>query len=275
MLHTFIQLNQERNLLLACRNAVDTYLPYAREDVFRRDLLKICEVKNIPVTFQEDTPFEGRLSWAGHGRYRITLRKNQDGQGKSGSQQSRLRFTLAHELGHWVFQQIMGNPQNYSFRSTKIDAAAHADEEFAADQIAAEILMPMDDICEENLGPRFDSVDYLEKRYNVNRSCALRRISDISDGRILSLKLLPTKFADASSPAFVDDAWLVQPMHCSQRVGNKVSLIEDVPFSEVATIHDGICRLRIDGEEVDIDGDYRSRGGIIPRIEVIGSYSHA
>ena len=54
----------------------------------------------------------------------------------------RRRFTIAHELGHWICQYRAGRPARFYCRSGDVAAAADRAAEREANVFAAELLMP-------------------------------------------------------------------------------------------------------------------------------------
>ena len=98
---------------------------------------------------------------------------------------NRQRFTIAHELGHLLLHE--GNYIDRSFRVNMRDAQSSLGtnrEEIEANQFAAELLMPFDDIKADLLGHEIDVEDdeaivSLAKRYRVSVQALNHRISNL------------------------------------------------------------------------------------------------
>jgi Zn-dependent peptidase ImmA (M78 family) len=81
--------------------------------------------------------------------------------------ESRRRFTLAHELGHWVCQCLEGRTAPVYCRPKDLTTAADRAIEREANVFAAELLMPREAVT-EHFG-KFADVDLLAGRLGVSR----------------------------------------------------------------------------------------------------------
>jgi hypothetical protein len=133
----------------------------SREPVSLRDVVSAL---NLEVVQAAGEPFscEAALESIGDG-HRIVLR--------GASPERRRRFTIAHEIGHFVLHPHRVAPQ----RGGSQGNAAWQLQEREADQFAAEILMPEDLVREAVLSHGLD-VERLADRFDVSRSAMQARL---------------------------------------------------------------------------------------------------
>src|SRR5207244_11389375 len=79
---------------------------------------------------------------------------------------ARRRFTLAHEVGHWICQVLAGHPAPVYCRPADLAPAADRLLEREANVFAAELLMPEDRVRSE--GPRPASAAELASRFGAS-----------------------------------------------------------------------------------------------------------
>ena len=183
----------------ACRHAVAKHLG----DKLRPgavDLLEVAHAKGLHVERRSDLPYEGMIERDQDGSARITLRR--------GLNRRRERFTLAHELGHWLLQQeMLGTVAGRLFRGVSRDTAELRDEERLANLLAAEILVPVDQL--RMLFAQRSKLQALLsvcRVFGVSRTMAVRRIADVCDQAIVLLQIVPYLFKRLDTLAEIDDA---------------------------------------------------------------------
>jgi hypothetical protein len=135
----------------------------SREPVSLRDVVSAL---NLEVVRTAGEPFscEAALEPVGDG-HRIVL--------PGSSPEGRRRFTIAHEIGHFVLHPHRLAPE----RNGGVNAAWQA-EEREADQFAAELLMPEDLVREAVLLHGTDSVR-LADRFEVSRQAMQVRLRSL------------------------------------------------------------------------------------------------
>jgi hypothetical protein len=194
------------------------------------DVFGVAESLGIPVRKADTTQFEGKFSWDGSAEF-IDL-------AEVGSSYRR-RFTLAHEIGHWLLRQFesrrgtSGSGERFRNASTKKPTVG--EEEQLANIIAAEILMPLDafraDMTFREL--TWSAVRALSHKYRVSNLAVLRRAADLSGKIIACVTVVPNRFSDLSSTAIADSVFFLVPgKGFVQEVGS-VELPERNPFQEL------------------------------------------
>ncbi|CED90298.1 Domain of unknown function (DUF955) [Actinomyces succiniciruminis] len=85
----------------------------------------------------------------------------------------RQRFTLAHEIGHYVERATLADDDDFSFSDLR--STDHYDlHEFYADEFAGELLMPKDAFVAAWMAN--PSLGYLADRFAVSKAAAAKRI---------------------------------------------------------------------------------------------------
>ena len=88
---------------------------------------------------------------------------------------TRRRFTIAHELGHYFLRHEGNDELKYlDLRSTK-----STPEEIAANQFAAELLIPESELRKEYNKLLFPTVEALAKIFNVSKQAMKYRLSNL------------------------------------------------------------------------------------------------
>ncbi|MGX5649543.1 ImmA/IrrE family metallo-endopeptidase [Hydrogenophaga borbori] len=87
----------------------------------------------------------------------------------------RQRFTLAHELGHYA----LGHENSPRDTSAEFSSRTGDPKERAANQFAAELLMPAEAVAKLVQSGRFGSVDELAKAFNVSKVAMTYRINNL------------------------------------------------------------------------------------------------
>jgi predicted transcriptional regulator len=118
----------------------------------------------------------GQIERLGEGKYKISANRADN--------YFRQRFTMAHELGHYLLHRDLigdGHSDDRAYRSTDSGAYAHAlvgpAEEAAANRIAAQILMPAERIRSEVSD--HPSVEALATRFQVSKKAMEIRLQTL------------------------------------------------------------------------------------------------
>jgi Zn-dependent peptidase ImmA (M78 family) len=96
---------------------------------------------------------------------------------RAGEPEARQRFTLAHELGHWVCQVKAGYEAPVYCRDVDVSQAANRTLEREANVFAAELLMPEPAVREE--WPKAESATELASWFGVSEDAMSWRLYNI------------------------------------------------------------------------------------------------
>ena len=194
----FIQSLRVSDEFEACREVVRRH--FGPDLDLKADLMQLAKSKGISVIERHDTPFEGMIERDGDGNATITLRP--------GRNQARSRFTLAHELGHWLLQEEMiGTMKGQLFRGISRNPFELREEERLASLVAAEILMPFKPIeASYDASEKSRSIKFICQHFGVSQTAAMRRIADVCNTNLLLLQVVPYIFDRPDSAAQIDDA---------------------------------------------------------------------
>jgi hypothetical protein len=107
--------------------------------------------------------------------------KSADGAGREAdslskiSLKERLRYTVAHELGHYLMHRIPGQKILCRLQDMSIWRGAHNRREVEANRFAAGVLMPIDDYCRQVDGQPIDLelFRFSAARYDVSLTTAI------------------------------------------------------------------------------------------------------
>ncbi len=118
----------------------------------------------------------GQIEKCNDGRFKVSV--------NAADTYFRQRFTMAHELGHFLLHRDLigdGLYDDRAYRSTEVgtyhNRLVGADEEAAANRIAASILMPAEKVRSEALESA--SVDALAKRFQVSKKAMEIRLETL------------------------------------------------------------------------------------------------
>jgi IrrE N-terminal-like domain len=205
LIQEFLNFEGTTSLLEACKSAVSNCVGELVSNRGAIDLTAVAARNQITVVESDALSAEGVFERDGFGNCSIVLRRS--------SSQRRKRFTLAHELGHWILQQqlreLLGSTAGRLFRGLSANRAQVRDEEKLANLLAAELLMPSHamkaavDIERDRL---MKVLRQLCQTYKVSRITALRRLADVFDVRVFFVELIPMRWNDLNSLTEVDDA---------------------------------------------------------------------
>lgn len=142
------------------------------------ELKRLCELLNLQVNYTTSLPENTSgiiVRTSPNSPARIYINSNEPIQ--------RQRFTLAHEIGHYIERQTLARDGNYSFHDRR-ESDNYDLHEFYADQFAGALLMPRD--CIRKLCPDLtnetsesdlrDFAHIVSEEFNVSFSAALKRL---------------------------------------------------------------------------------------------------
>lgn len=196
----FVQSQNANDELDACARAVRKHACVRTEAAGATNLLAMAKAKGISIEHRNDCAFEGMIERDASGAACIVLRSTLN--------RTRERFTLAHELGHWVLQEELLEPiAGRLFRGLSTSRSETKVEERLASLIAAELLMPMEPVRSQfDPNNMMASLHSICKTFRVSRTAAIRRLADVTDQSFLLLQVVPFRFRDFDTAAHIDDA---------------------------------------------------------------------
>jgi Zn-dependent peptidase ImmA (M78 family) len=249
-----------------CQKAVAAALPELVKASGRLNLEHVCRTHGIRIDRVPDAPFEGRFEWIRNRLPVITLR-TVDTKGEH-----RQRFTIAHELGHWIVQELLKERKAQLFRGIPFRSTEADEEERLADLLASEILMPRDRV----LGFRSDRITHQTiddglKMFDVSRSAFVRRYAEVLKCEVLQLTVVPELFKKAESKATVDDAW--HSKHNGEFIRRQfdVTFCSAPSFLSLATSTFTELQMSLRGRVEAWGFDCRAVFGMVPRVHLVGS----
>jgi Zn-dependent peptidase ImmA (M78 family) len=228
--------------IASCQMAVEKAFPQVTDSVLAVDVAALATEKQIALKYQDIVAYDGALSWDSSQQATITV--------STRSNWKRQRFTIAHELGHWILQEnILGKTSEPLFRGLSTNRREVQDEERLANLLAAEILLPKKAVLFEasRNKPGLEMVRALVNRFATSRIAALRRMADIFGRRMLFLNVVPTYFNNLSSPAEIDEAIYFRPCRGTLSAREETRIVDKMPYSEIATLKN--VHLSIKGVE--------------------------
>jgi Zn-dependent peptidase ImmA (M78 family) len=123
-----------------------------------------------------DASISGQIERVAEQKYKVSVNATDN--------YMRQRFTMAHELGHYLLHQDLigdGLKDDRAYRSTTIGTYSTAlvgpAEEAAANRVAARVLMPAEKVASE--ARDFPSVDALAKRFQVSKKAMEIRLQTL------------------------------------------------------------------------------------------------
>jgi len=185
---------------------------------------------------------------------------------------ARRRFTIAHELAHWLMQQeILGPTWLPSYRGLSERKAEVQEEERLANRIAAELLLPYAAIARTINGRSIDFsvIRQLTRRYEVSQMAAIRRVADVIEAPLVYLGIIPRRFSELGSPADIDEAVYFSPADGVLTDRATSAIIPEMAFEVLRQMQS--LHLRIDGPRGCLAGkcDAVFSSEPIPNISVI------
>ena len=190
------------------------------------DLKWFCKNNNIEIVDIENAPFRGRLQWRSDRPARIAIKK--------GLSSSEYRFTLAHEIGHWLIQSRLANYHNVLFRGPAYEPEEVEEEEILADSLAIEMLLPavaISESAQRDLEPT--EVMEIRRKWMLDELTVHRSIAAAGGNMILSATVLPSDPNDEASSAIIDKVRLCHPNASVQRCIDPVRLTASMSFLDI------------------------------------------
>lgn len=218
------------SLAAACEAAVAEHLPMSRQMQAGDPITPLAESVGIRVQVRDVDAFDGCLSWTDSGDCVVTV--------SSTGSMARQRFTLAHELGHWILQQSLGQHRSGPlFRGLSSTQSAVKDEEALANLVGAEILMPARHVRAliDEHGICLRTVSRMSKQFFASRIAALRRVADVCCKHLLYINVVPKDFRDLASVAEIDDAVYVRPGQGTLLARDSTRFAESRSYYEVSS----------------------------------------
>jgi hypothetical protein len=179
---------------------------------------------------------EGQITYQPSGKVTIAT----SGRGNY----QRQRFTLAHEIGHFVVRETIfplgWNTSETRFRTVGLhDNGGRKEEEMLANALAAEILMPAREIetaCSMST-PREVAVlvRQLASKFGSSRIATLKRVCDVSDWEAVLLTLIRRRELSPSSEARIDQCQWFTPYSTTRYLRENAIMIDPPSFSVLAT----------------------------------------
>lgn len=139
-----------------------------------------------------------------HARLEVYARPRPDGRRaqlayRENAHHSTQRFSIAHELAHWIFDADRGSRVVTATGMCWRDAADKPTAEIRADYFASEMVAPLwvlhrfvtfeihpDRTDEDAIAARNQATQRLASRFNVSRACMARRVFDLHSWRQMS-----------------------------------------------------------------------------------------
>jgi len=248
--------------LEACELVVNEFLPGQADQTKPRSLE--YAIKELGVTLNVDSaaPFEGRYRKCCDGKPEITLRRVPS--------DARTRFTLAHEIGHYLIDQVAGSRSMELFRNPVGNESANRDEEFYADVLAASILMPKNQMLEEGVPDlSFVSVDQGMKRFGVSREAYLRRFACVFKKDVVYLSCVPKIFKDHGSMAIVDHGTRLTSKAGYARLRDRAAFASVTPFHSVQKLVESGVEMFLGKKIRLVKGKTSFKFGMIPKVRIL------
>lgn len=213
--------------LLACQALVERTFPEHRDRMKPHDLFAMAARAGICIKGEDTDRFDGRFESTSNGGSTITL--------STATGRSRSRFTLAHELGHWLLRENDTTSRGAVFRGVQSHAIADREEEEIADLIAAELLIPLRAVATAMQCQRtsMNLVRGLAKRFDASFMVALRRVADVTSEPLLYLNLVPHRFKDLTTYAEVDEAICAVPFQRLSHERTATRLVRQYTYDEI------------------------------------------
>lgn len=136
------------------------------------DVEKVAEHLGIKISFAPSEEYSGMLLRKTEGQVLMGINSNEP--------KTRMRFTIAHEIGHYLFDK--GNAVSIDYRST-FQLIDKPTKEIRADLFAANLLMPKKflTIDFEKVSSKFSEEDLTEiaKKYQVSKDAMKYRLANL------------------------------------------------------------------------------------------------
>lgn len=136
----------------------------------------IVDIRPVPLN-----KFEGMLAKSPKGKKWIV------GYNDQIASEGRIRFTLAHEFGHYLLHRNLQSEFNCATKDVMGTDLSDRFMEKEADTFASSLLMPLDDFRKQTEGSSI-SIDLLKHcgdRYGVSLTAAALKFRDVAVGRVI------------------------------------------------------------------------------------------
>jgi Zn-dependent peptidase ImmA (M78 family) len=225
LLQEVFQITQTDSLLGASKCLASGFRCVKERATTLEDLVAAAGVAGVSIRWEREAPFEGRYL-SSKGREEITLVRSANPE--------RLRFTLAHELGHMLVSRLLGREMAPKYRSATLRMQV-AEEERLANAIAAEILMPANRFGRFFVvdGVTFESLEKARRFFQTSFSAALRRVSEVARRRLMILNVIPAHIFDPEENCIVDDATIISPDEGPKMVREQICIVSAPTFTEI------------------------------------------
>jgi hypothetical protein len=246
-----------------CQRAVNAHFPEVGRSTVAIEPSWLCEIRGIVIQHVNHAPFEGRLERNDSDEYAVTLRKTSP---------IKQRFTIAHELGHWIIQRSLDDRKEQLFRGAPIASAEAAEEERLADLLAAEILMPYRQIKDYLSQPfTHDLVSAAMQQFSVHRQLFLSRYAELAAKRVLYLQCFPSIFKRQDAEAIIDDGWMVEPGDQVRRICRRARFAEPIAFNKLSQRAERGIWIQLEAERSLWSFECRYQFGVIARTSLLSS----
>lgn len=146
------------------------------------DVYKICNTFNIEITYDELKTCDGGFL-LNAGRKKIVINSNVGSESKK-------RFTIAHELGHYFLPNHKGIAYNCIIKDQTLGDSSLFEEEREANEFASELLMPTkifkEIIAHVNIDLNIPSAVKIAKYFNVSKiAAAIKLLQFFNDEKAL------------------------------------------------------------------------------------------
>jgi Zn-dependent peptidase ImmA (M78 family) len=205
------------------------------------------------ITGDELPGFEGLL------RPNKTRTKWQIIYNTANSSSGRIRFTQAHEFGHYLLHRKMRERFECSDADMVEWDAEDAGIEKEADEFAATFLMPMDDLRAQVDGeePSFDLLRYCANRYDVSLMAAMLKWIELAPKRaiVLAVRDDHVLWARSNRAAFLSGTYLA---------ARKMTI--PVPLASV--MHSRNCKTQTDINKIPTSVWFKKESADMPLTEM-------
>lgn len=156
-------------------------------EIEARKLLSKYEVSEVPVPVEDIAKNMGiKISYAPSDEYSGMLIRKEGEQAlmgvNSNEPKTRMRFTIAHEIAHFIFDKKTAVSIDYRNNGSSLDKPL---EEKRADLFAANLLMPrkklqldVEKISQENITK--DKIADLARQYGVSSEAMMYRLANLN-----------------------------------------------------------------------------------------------
>lgn len=261
----FISTQKAKDEFEACRRAVSKHFDLGIQDC-ATDLHQIAARAGIEIRNNSRLQFEGMIERESCGRAVISL--------KPGMNARRERFTLAHELGHYILQcEMLGTVEGKLFRGVSRDSLEIREEERLANLLAAELLLPFSVVHSYYDQDRMmESLLHICRRFRVSRMMAVRRIADVFSINIALLQIVPYMLKQPETHAQVDDALFAEG-GCRTFFNRRETWLKDkVSYAEIVTKQVASLSVLAPGRVVTADFEINPRSTPLLHAFAIGVF---